>query len=496
MNHLVVAPILVPAFAAALLAFVRERADVQRTLSGLAMALQVMVAAALMAQAGEGSVQVYALGNWPPPFGIVLVLDRLSALLLFVTAVLAAFCLLHAVRGDDREGRFFHPLFHFQLMGLNGAFLTGDLFNLFVFFEILLISSYGLLLHGGGAERLRAGLHYVTLNLAGSALFLIGVGVLYGLTGTLNMADLAVKVGLLEGPTARLAQAAALILLVVFGLKAAAFPLYLWLPEAYASARAPVAALFAVMTKVGVYAIVRVHAVIFAPAAGAAALDLGAWLLPVGLITMSIAMLGAIASVHLRGLIAYLTLLSVGLLLSALGASGVAGLGAALYYLVHSTLASAALFLLAGMIRELRGPVSDRLVHERANALPPALGVLFLLAAAVIAGIPPLSGFLGKVMVLQAVSHGAAMVWLWAAVLATGFLTVLTLARAGIVLFWETRPPVGGAPAAPVGMLATIGLLGCLLALSLFAGPVKGFTDATATQLADRDGYITSVLGH
>ncbi len=494
MNPLLVAPIVLPALAGALLAVVGARAVVQRTLSALAMALQVLVAAVLLNQAGEGAVQVYALGSWPPPFGIVLVLDRLSALLLLTTAVLAAFCLLQAVRGDDTVGRFFHPLFQFQLMGLNGAFLTGDLFNLFVFFEVLLISSYGLLLHGGGAPRLRAGLHYVTLNLAGSALFLIGVGVLYGLTGTLNMADLAGKVAFLEGHTARLAQAAALILLVVFGLKAAAFPLYLWLPNAYASARASVAALFAVMTKVGVYAIVRVHAVIFAPAAGAAALDLAAWLLPVGLITMLVATLGAIASPTLRGLIAYLTLLSVGILLSALAASGVGGLGAALYYLVHSTLASAALFLLAGLIRGLRGAAGDRLVHERANALPVALGVLFLLAAAALAGLPPLSGFLGKLMVLQAAAGLSVTTWLWTAMLGTSFLTVLTLARAGIVLFWDARPHAGAAVATPSGMLATIGLVACLFAMSVFAGPMKAFTDAAATQLADRDAYVTAVL--
>ncbi|MFT5448604.1 MAG: multicomponent K+:H+ antiporter subunit D [Gammaproteobacteria bacterium] len=494
MNHWIIAPVILPALVAGVLALTSERRELQRKVGGVSVVLQVLIACVLVGQAAQNEVLVYALGNWQAPFGIALVLDRLSAIMLLTSAVLAAFCLFHAMRGEDVQGRFFHPLFQFQLMGLNGAFLTGDLFNLFVFFEVLLISSYGLLLHGGGAPRMRAGLHYVVLNLLGSLLFLIGVGALYGITGTLNMADLADKLMLLEGPAALVAQSAAFLLLVVFALKAAAFPMYMWLPDAYASAMAPVAALFAIMTKVGVYAIVRVHIVVFAPTAGLAAPNVGLWLLPVGLITMVLATLGAIASPDLRRLIAYLTLLSVGILLSLIGAKGTDGLGAVLYYLVHSTLASAALFLIAGLVRESRGVAEDRLTRKGARVLPASLGALFLLAAAAIAGLPPLSGFLGKIMVLQAAGQGVAAVWLWTALLVTSFFAVLTLARAGIVLFWEARPYAGGGVAVQGGSLPTIGLLACLIMMSIFASPVKQFTDAAAGQLADRDGYISSVL--
>ena len=242
MNHAVILPILLPMFTGSLLLFgARMSLSSKRALSLFAALALVPLSLWLMSRADQGALLVYAAGNWQAPFGIVLLLDRLSALMLVVTAVLALFALGYAVRGDDERGRNFHALFQFQLMGINGAFLTGDLFNLFVFFEILLIASYSLLLHGGGAERVRAGLHYVVLNLLGSALFLIAVGVLYGVTGTLNMADMAARVSAASADRAPLLGAAGLLLLVVFGLKAAFLPLYFWLPRAYASATAPVA---------------------------------------------------------------------------------------------------------------------------------------------------------------------------------------------------------------------------------------------------------------
>ncbi|HCP05301.1 MAG TPA: monovalent cation/H+ antiporter subunit D, partial [Pseudomonas sp.] len=256
MSHLPILPVLVPMFAGALLLVLGASMDTKRALSLLATFLQIPLAAMLVVEAGQG-IGVYDLGNWMPPFGIVLVVDRLSALLLLVTAILAAAAIIYAVRGDDAAGRNFHPLFQFQLMGINGAFLTGDLFNLFVFFEVLLISSYALLLHGAGSARVRSGLHYLLLNLTGSALFLIAVGTLYGVTGTLNMADMALRVRELDPADAPLVGAAGMLLLVVFGLKTAVFPLYFWLPRAYAAAGAPVAALFAIMTKVGLYSILR-----------------------------------------------------------------------------------------------------------------------------------------------------------------------------------------------------------------------------------------------
>src|SRR3990167_7167713 len=272
MNHALIMPVLLPMIAGSLLLFAaRLSLAQQRLLSVLSTLGLLLVSVWLLRLADGGQLHSYALGNWQAPFGIVLLLDRLSALMLLVTAVLALFAVLYAVRGDDTRGSSFHALFQFQLMGINGAFLTGDLFTLFVFFEILLIASYALLLHGGGGERVRAGIHYVVLNLLGSSLFLIAVGMMYGIAGTLNMADLAVKVAAASPEDAALMGAAGLLLLVVFGLKAAFLPMYFWLPRAYAAASAPVAALFAIMTKIGLYSIMRVYILIYGEQAGSIA---------------------------------------------------------------------------------------------------------------------------------------------------------------------------------------------------------------------------------
>lgn len=287
MSHWLILPILLPLFAGSLLLLpLAERW--QRGLSLLAALALIPLSLLLIRTAASGDLSVYALGNWAAPFGIVLMLDRLAALMLLATAVLGSAALIYALRGDDRLGKHFHALFQFQLLGINGAFLTGDLFNLFVFFEILLIASYALLLHGGGAERVRSGLHYVILNLVGSAFFLIAVGTLYGLTGTLNMADMAQKIAMADAERAPLLAAAGLLLLVVFALKAALLPLYFWLPRAYAAASAPVAALFAIMTKVGIYSILRVYTLVFGDAAGELANLAQAWLWPLALATLGL----------------------------------------------------------------------------------------------------------------------------------------------------------------------------------------------------------------
>ena len=313
MEHLIIAPILIPAFAGMLLLLeVRERQRLRRLTGLLATLALIPVALGLWQQAASGDIGVYQLGDWRAPFGIVLVLDRLSALMVLLTAVLALPALIYGSRGDDRRGANFHALFQLQLMGINGAFLTGDLFNLFVFFEVLLIASYGLALHGRGPARVKGGIHYVVLNLIGSALFLVALGLAYGTTGTLNMADFAVKVSELEGNSLDLARLSGLLMWVVFGLKAALFPLYFWLPATYANATAPVAALFAIMTKVGIYAIARVYGLAFS---GGALAGLGRdplWIL--ALITLGLAAVGVLGARRLGEMVAYLLVMSVGTL--------------------------------------------------------------------------------------------------------------------------------------------------------------------------------------
>lgn len=257
-------PLLVPLLTGIALVLLRGSATrVRRSVSMTAAVILVIVALQLLTASADGSIAVYRLGNWPAPFGIVLVADRLATAMVALTALLGACALLYAIQGADRAGRHFHVLFQFQLFGLNGAFLTGDLFNLFVFFEVLLIASYGLLLHGGGKLRTRAGLHYVVVNLIGSTLFLFAVGTLYGVLGTLNLAHIAQRMADLPEREAGIASAAGLLLFVVFALKAALAPLHLWLPAAYANTSAPVAALFAIMTKVGAYAILRIYTLVF-----------------------------------------------------------------------------------------------------------------------------------------------------------------------------------------------------------------------------------------
>jgi multicomponent K+:H+ antiporter subunit D len=462
-------------------------------LSGGALAL---IAFAAVVRTSSGAIEVYRVGDWPAPFGIALVLDRLAALMLAVTAVVAIASLTAALMAGspwDTRGRHFHPLFQLQLMGLNGAFLTGDLFNLFVFFEVLLVASYGLLVHGRGGVRLRAGFHYVVINLAASTLFLIAVALLYALTGTLNLADLTLRVGQVAPNDAPLVRVAALVLLVVFAVKAAVFPLYLWLPRAYAAAPPPVAALFAVMTKVGVYAMVRVHGLVFGPDAGAAASGVAPWVLGGAVATAVLGALGAFGAQSLARMTAYLTLASVGTLLIAVGAASAAGLSAGLYYLVHSALVTAALFLLGDSIAAQRA--DDRFERSAPVAPPALLGGLFVVGAVSVAGLPPLSGFVGKLAILQATAALPAMPMLWSVLLGTGLLAMIGLARAGSALFWRTTGEHPPAARPSLALLApSVALLACGTALAVFAAPVVRFSDAAAEQLADRRAYAAAVL--
>lgn len=497
MNHGLIMPILLPLLVGcSLLLIHRQGAALKRLLSVTATWLLVPLAFWLVWQADAGELTVYRLGDWQPPFGIMLLLDRLSALMLLVTAVLAGFCVLYAARGDDERGPNFHALFQFQLAGINGAFLTGDLFNLFVFFEILLISSYALLLHGHGAKRVQSGIHYVVLNLLGSSLFLIGVSMLYGLTGTLNMADLAGRVSAADPADAPLLAAAGYLLLVVFALKGAILPLYFWLPRAYAAATAPVAALFAIMTKLGLYAIVRVFTLIFGSEAGVLSNMVLDWLWPLSMLTLIGGVLGALAARNLQVLLSYLVVVSVGTLLAGIALGSEVGLSAALYYLVHSTLVSGGLFLLADIIARQRGDMASELLSAPALKQPLLLGALFFAGAISVAGLPPFSGFVGKVMLLQAVPPGVDAALLWPVVLVGGLAMVIALSRAGSMVFWRPSEAASvGRPADPVRVTASFGLLLGSVLLVVVAQPIQAYMQATAAQLFDLQPYLHIIRG-
>ncbi len=504
MMHLPVLPILLPLLVGIALLLLRPLGmQVQRMVSFGGVFALLMVAVWLFDVALDGPRQVYALGSWPAPFGIVLVFDQLAALMLLVTAILAAGALWYAIVTEtDAQGRHFHVLFQMQLFGLNGAFLTGDAFNLFVFFEVLLLASYSLLLHGGGAKRTVAGLHYVVVNLVGSTVFLFALGALYGALGTLNIADMAVKVADLPAEREGLVMAAGLLLLLVFGLKAAMFPLYLWLPAAYANTSAPVAALFAIMTKVGVYAIIRVHGTVFGADAGHLAYFYAPWLLGLGLVTLLMAALGVLAAFRLRQQVAYLVLASVATLLIAVGLQSQSALAAALYYLVHSTLLAGGMFLLADVILRGRGDYADRFDPGMQMPHYRLLGAVFVLAAMAALGLPPLSGFFGKVWILQAALPHP---WHWA-VLATvllgSLLLLIALARSGSVLFYKVKAKTDEAdpvmvetiPAFGLSMVAVFWLLAAVPLLVVLAQPISGVMEQIAAQVLDVSGYQAAVF--
>ncbi|GAB4471396.1 MAG: monovalent cation/H+ antiporter subunit D [Burkholderiaceae bacterium] len=498
-EHAIAAPIVLPLLAGAALVPIEGRwPRLASALSLSAVLALLALGAALAAHADSGAVEAYLVGNWRAPFGIALALDRLSALMLMLTALVALGAALYACGGEASRGAHFHALLQFQLMGLNGAFLTADLFNLFVFFEVLLIASYGLLLHGGGPQRLKAAIHYVAFNLTGSALFLIAVSLLYGLAGTLNMADLAERVTRAPAEGAVLLKTAALLLLVVFSVKAALLPLYFWLPDTYSAAAAPVAALFAIMTKVGVYAIARVYTLVFGDAGGVVAQVAQPWLPWLALGTLALAAQGALAAARLRVLVAYLVVASAGTLLLALGLGTAQTVAAGLFYLINSTLVAAALFLLIDRIDAARGDAADALAAAPIGSERRRLGTAYFVLAIAVAGLPPLAGFLGKALLLQAAAASAWPVLVWAVVLASSFALIVALARAGSVVFWQA--PAGAAdrstPQAPGAQRAALTLLTLLVvAVAAFAGPLADYTHAAAWQLFERRTYIGAVLG-
>lgn len=512
--HLIIAPIVLPAVLAPIIAWVmRHDIVLARAFSIAGAVVMVVIAALLVGIASGGQTHPYFLGDWPAPFGIALALDRLSAAMVLLTTLLALAVVVHAAAtGWDRRGQHFHALFQFQVMGLCGAFLTADAFNLFVFFEVLLIASYGLMIHGGGAERLRAGLQYVVMNLVGSALFLFALGTVYAATGTLNMADLAQKVAAMPAGDAALLRTGAALMAIVFALKAALVPVHFWLPATYARASAPVAALFAIMTKVGAYAILRLFTIAFPPQSAAMGGFLQSVLMPAALVTAIVGAVGVLGARQLFAQLSFAVIGSVGVLMAGIAAFTPEAASAALYYLLHSTLAAAVLFLLADLVVSARGEARDRLrpAAIAPGARPGLLAGLFLFAAIAMAGMPPLSGFLGKILVLQALWPRPDVALVWGVLLTASLLTIVGLARSGSMLFWS-RPgaeamapgqeepqdaaPKDIVPMAGFAQFAGIaGLVALIVALTVLAGPVHDYLGAAAAQLHEPSGYVDAIL--
>jgi multicomponent K+:H+ antiporter subunit D len=480
------------------------------TVAGLLVAVQLL----LQADASGGTIGVYLASNWEAPFGIVLVADRLSALMIVLVSVVSLCGALYAEAGWSRAGVHFHPLFQLSLMGLNGAFLTGDLFNLFVFFEVLLAASYGLQLHGSGPRRVQSGLHYIAVNLLASTLFLIGLALFYGVMGTLSMADIAAKIPNIPESDRGLLHAGSAILAVAFLIKAAIWPLNSWLAPAYSAASAPVAAIFALMTKVGIYALVRLWTLFFSSSAGPSMHFGGEILLIGGLATIAVGTTALLSAIHLGRIASFSVIVSSGTLLAAIGL-GASMLSAALFYLLGATVAVSALFLLSEMVDRVEANGEQRLkevdpepddddtnldddeVPLVGRTLPVStalLGVAFIAVALVVTGLPPLSGFVAKVSLLRAALstlHPAAW-WIVGLLLASSLGMMLALSRAGIRHFWVT-----GALAVRVKIIEAISVAALILvcvSLTLFAEPVLRYTNSTAAGLQSPREYIDRVL--
>ena len=455
--------------------------------------------------ASSGQISVYNLGEWTAPFGIVLVLDQLSALMLVLTYGLAVPVMWFASKEWDERGRYFHAMCHFLLMGLTGAFLTGDLFNLFVFFEILLMASYVLLLHGQGKARFQLGIHYVTINLLASALFLIGLGMIYGSVGSLNMADVARLMPLLEGDQHRIAVAGGLLLFTVFGIKAAMLPVGFWLPKTYAVATTPVAALFTIMTKVGIYAILRVNGTVFDDAISREILQY--ILLPIGLITSVYGVIGAMGAERLRRFIGFMILSSVGTILIAISLFNTLAWAAALYYLVHSTIIAAAFYILSGWITSQRGEFKDHFKIAPQMKQHKVVALTYFTIALMMAGLPPFSGFLGKVFILQATAHSPYQLLIIVTILVVSLLSIIAFTRVGFVIFWRATKPEDNPNEAAYAVYQALPeqppkrndktiylLLAGLMAYMVFASPIQKYTYQTAEQIQNNVLYEQTLL--
>jgi multicomponent Na+:H+ antiporter subunit D len=490
---LVPLPVVLPLLGAALSVLVGRWRTAQRVVGLSVLGALVVIAAVLVAQVDrDGTIAVHA-GGWAPPMGITLVADRFAAVLLLVAEVVLLGVLVYAIGepGAERNHVGFQSAYLVLAAGVGASFLTGDLFNLFVAFEMMLTASYVLLTLGGRREQVRAGMTYVVISLVASTLFVTALALLYSATGTVNMADLAVRLG--ELPSG-VRTAFALLLLVVFGIKAAVFPLFFWLPDAYPTAPSPITAVFAgLLTKVGVYAIVRTQTLLFPgdPATQRVLL----W--TAGL-TMVIGVIGAIAQDDIRRLLSFTIVSQIGYMVMGLGISTLAGLAAVVFSIVHHIIVKTALFLIGGLVERVGG--SSRL--SRIGGLvrtAPLLAAMFLVSALGLAGIPPLSGFVSKLALFDA--GVAAREWAVVGVgLVVSLLTLFAMVRVWAGAFWSPAEEAPRAPPQPITrtplMLGATGVLvACSLAVAAWAGPIYGYSERAARDLQDRHAYAAEELG-
>ncbi|MEU3471450.1 Na+/H+ antiporter subunit D [Rhodococcus sp. 05-340-1] len=513
-------PVLIPMLAAALTLVLGRRPRAQRFITLVALTAVVAISSMMLYLADRDGTSALQVGGWDSPLGISLVVDRLSAMMLVVSSIVLLAVMVYSIGQGIRDGSenqpvsIFLPTYLALTAGVCNAFLAGDLFNLFVGFEVLLAASFVLLTLGASADRVRAGVSYVMVSMVSSLIFLIGIALVYGATGTLNLAHIAVRMDDINSGTRTAIFA---VLLVAFGIKAAVFPLSTWLPDSYPTAPAPVTAVFAgLLTKVGVYAIIRAHTLLFPDG------SLDNVLMVCGLLTMLVGILGSIAQSDIKRLLSFTLVSHIGYMIFGVALSTQSGLSGSIYYVAHHILVQTTLFLVVGLIERQAGSSSLRRLGGLAAASP-VLAIVFLVPALNLGGIPPFSGFIGKVALLQAGSEqGSVLAWLLVAGgTVTSLLTLYVVARVWTKAFWRARAdaPEGdladNSPSAllddssdiqfgdreDVGrmpafmLLPTIGLVAVGLAMTVFAGPIIDISDRAAADLRDRSVYIDAVRG-
>jgi multicomponent Na+:H+ antiporter subunit D len=496
-NELLVLPLVIPLVAAGASLLFWGRRRVQRWLAVLGTGGLLAVGVALLLQVREQGILVVEVGGWPAPFGIALVADLLSAIMVVLTGLIGFAVALYSLGTVEarHEAFGYFPLLQILLLGVCGAFLTGDIFNLYVWFEVMLIASFVLLALGGRRSQIEGALKYVTLNLIASVFFLAAVGIIYGLTGTLNMAHLAVRLDTL--PVPGLQTALAMLFLVAFGIKAAIFPLFFWLPASYHTPPSAVSALFAgLLTKVGVYALLRVFTLIFDN-------DVGfthTLILALAGLTMITGVLGALAQQEFRRILSFHIVSQIGYMIMGLGLFTPLGIAGSIFYVIHHIIVKANLFLVSGVARRISGSYE----LSRSGGIYagyPGLALLFLVPALSLAGVPPLSGFLAKLGLVQA-GLDAGQYLIVGVALAVSLLTLFSMAKIWQEAFWK-RAPEGAstellavAPWSLRALTAPIAMLGLItISIGLLGQPVFELAFEAAEQLLDSSGYVEAVLG-
>jgi multicomponent Na+:H+ antiporter subunit D len=497
MNLLLILPVALPLAAAALATIAYQHRSIQRIIGVGALLVLLVDAVLILVNVERDGVQSVQVGAWPAPLGITIVVDLFSALMLLVSVATVLAVLIYAIGQPDadRDQPVFHPVYLVMTAGVALSFTTGDLFNLFVAYEITLAASYVLITLGGRREQVRAGMTYVIINLVASTFFVVGIAWVYAATGTVNMADLAGKIAALPDS---MQTALSMFLLVVFGIKAAMFPLFFWLPDSYPTARTPVTAVFAgLLTKVGVYSIVRTQTLLFPEHRPSTVL------LVIAGLTMVVGVLGAIAQNDMKRILSFHIVSQIGYMILGLGLFTVAGVAGTVLFIFHQIPVKTALFLTTGLVEESTGSTALNRVGGLIRRTP-LVAALFLLAALSLAGIPPFSGFVGKLALVEA-GFGAKEYAIVGVSLVVSLFTLFSMTKIWNGVFWGTpEDPALRLAAAddgerlptPVLMrAATVGLVGVTLAIALFAGPLYQLSERAAEGLLEPSAYIHEVLG-